>query len=330
MANPLCNLLGIRLPVIQGAIGYVTCPELAAAVTEAGGLGTLALTGRGPRGVRERIAATRALTAGPFVANFILAYDVEAEIDAALDAGAPVISLFWGDPAPHVSRIRAAGAKLLVTVGSVDEAKAAADAGADAIVAQGWEAGGHVRGTVATLALVPAVADAIAAVPVVAAGGITDGRGLAAVLALGAQAAWVGTAFLAAEEADIAPDYRERVLAARTSDTWIGTLYDGGWPDAPGRTLINSTIRAWQAAGEPPQGRRPGEGDLLARADDGSEVHRYDAVSAHAGRTGDIEGMPLWAGQGVGLVRRSEPAAAIVHRLVAEATAALSRSGLPR
>jgi nitronate monooxygenase len=336
MTNALCTLLGMRVPVIQAAIGSVTCPALAAAVTEAGGLGTVAVYGRGAQGVRDRIAATRALTRGPFAANFLLAHnfilarDVAAEIDAALEAGASVVSLFWGDPAPHAPRIRAAGAKLLVTVGSVDEARAAADAGADAIVAQGWEAGGHVRGTISTLALVPAVVDAIAPVPVIAAGGITDGRGLAAALALGAQAAWVGTAFLAAEEADIAPHYRDRVLAARTSDTWIGTLYDGGWPDAPGRTLVNSTLRAWQAEGEPPPGKRPGEGEVIVRDRDGGNVRRYDAAVAHAGRSGDIEGMPLWAGQGVGLVWRIEPAAAIVHRLVAEATAALSQDRLTR
>ena len=324
MSNQLCDLLGMRHPVIQAAIGHLTCPALAAAVTEAGGLGTIAFTGRGPEGVRDLIAAARSLTAGPFVANFLLPYDVEAEFEAALDAGVPVVSLFWGDPAPYVPRVRAAGAKFLVTVGSVDEAKAAADAGADAVVAEGWEAGGHGRGTVATLALVPAVADAIGPVPVIAAGGIADGRDLAAVLALGAQAALVGTTFWAADEAFIAPDYRARVLAAGTSDTCIGTLYDGGWPDAPGRTLVNSTFRAWRAAGEPPPGRRQGEGEVIVRSEDGGEVRRYDAKSAHGGRTGNIEAMPLWAGQGVGLVSRTEPAAAIVHRLVAEAAAALS------
>jgi NAD(P)H-dependent flavin oxidoreductase YrpB (nitropropane dioxygenase family) len=325
MAHRLQELLDIRVPVIQGAIGYVTCPELAAAVTNAGGLGTLALTGRGPQGVRDRIAATRALTAGTIAANFILAYDVEAEIDAALEAGAPVISLFWGDAAPFAPRIRAAGARLLVSVGSVAEAEAAAYAGADAIVAQGWEAGGHVRGTISTLALVPAVADAIAPVPVIAAGGIADGRGLAAVLALGAQAAWIGTAFLAATEAHIAPHYRNRILDAQASDTWIGPLYDGGWPDAPGRTLVNTTLRAWRAAGEPEPGQRPGEGEIIARSEVGDEVSRYDAVAANADYSGDIEAMPLWAGQGVGLVRSSEPAAAILRRLVTEAEAALSR-----
>ena len=323
MAASICNLLGIRFPVIQGAIGYVTCPALAAAVTNAGGLGTLALTGRGPQGVKDRLNATRALTKGPFVANFILAYDVTAEIDAALDGGAPIISLFWGDAAPFARRVHAAGARLLVTVGSVDEAKAAADAGADVIVAQGWEAGGHVRGTVSTMALVPAVVDSVAPLPVIAAGGIADGRGLAAALALGAGAAWIGTAFLAATEADIAPHYRDRILGATTGDTFIGPLYDGGWPDAPGRTLVNSTLRDWRAAGEPDPGHRPGEGDVLARTADGGAVYRYDATAAHGGCVGDIEAMPLWAGLGVGLVRQSEPAAAIVHRLMTEARAAV-------
>lgn len=327
--TPLCDLLGIELPVIQAAIGYVTCPALAAAVSDAGGLGSLALTGRGPDGVARLLAETQARTARPVVANFILAYDVEREIDAALEAGAPVISLFWGDAAPFAARIRAAGARLLVTVGSVEEAKRAVDGGADAIVAQGWEAGGHVRGTVSTLVLVPAVVDAVGPVPVVAAGGIGDGRGLAAALALGAQAAWVGTAFLAATEAAAHPVYRAAVLHAEAADTYIGPLYDGGWPDAPGRTLVNSTLRAWQAAGGPPPGRRPGEGEAIATAADGTVARRYDANAAHDGYRGDVEAMPLWAGQGVGLVRREEPAAAIVARLVAEARDTLSRLRLP-
>lgn len=323
--TPLCRMLGIDLPIIQAAIGYAACPALAAAVSNAGGLGTLALTGRGPQRVGDLIADTRRLTSRPVAANFILAYDVEAEIDAALAAGAPIVSLFWGEAGPFAHRIRDAGAKLLVTVGSVAEARHAALAGADAIVAQGWEAGGHVRGTVSTLALVPQVVDAVDRIPVIAAGGISDGRALAAVLALGAQAAWIGTRFLAAAEADIHPAYRDALLRSGPEDTYYGALYDGGWPDAPGRSIVNSTIRSWRAAGEPPLGRRPGEGDPLAATSDGWVARRYDATTAHSGYEGEVEAMPLWAGQGVGLVRDIAPAAAIVARLMHEAEAALTR-----
>ena len=142
-------------------------------------------------------------------------------------------------------------------------------------MAQGWEAGGHVWGEVSTLALVPRVVDAVAPLPVVAAGGIADGRGLAAVLALGAGAAWMGTRFLLAEEAATHPVYREAVIAADETATAYSSLFDVGWPDAPLRALRNSTWEAWRAAGEPPPGARPGEGEIVATGEDGRDIARY-------------------------------------------------------
>lgn len=328
MRTPVCDLLNIEVPIIQAAIGGITCPELASAVSGAGGLGTIAMTGRGADGTQAAIERTRALSNRPFAANFILDYDVEAEIAASLEAGVPLISLFWGDPTPYVHRIHDSGAKLMMSVGSVDEAKRAADAGADVIVAQGWEAGGHVRGHVANLPLIPRVVDEVAPLPVVAAGGIADGRGLAAVLALGAQAAWIGTRFLAAEEAVTHPHYQSRVLAAEASDTYYSTFYDVGWPDAPHRVLRNSTIDAWEKAGCPPPGSRPGEGEIIVGAGEDDQVVRYEAVAARKDYQGDVEAMPLWAGQGVGLVRRRQPAAEIVAEIVAEAEAVIA--GLAR
>ena len=139
------------------------------------------------------------------------------------------------------------------------------------IVAQGWEAGGHVWGGIATLPLVPAVVDAVAPVPVIAAGGIGDARGVAAVLALGAQAAWLGTRFLLAEEGPVHEDYRLRLIAAAETDAqWYANLYEVGWPDAPHRALRNSTAQAWEAAGRPGPGGRPGEGEQIARGPSGA------------------------------------------------------------
>ena len=235
-------------------------------------------------------------------------------------------TVFWGDPTPLAARVHAAGSLLMVTVGSVEEAKRAVSGGADIIVAQGWEAGGHVRGTMSTLALVPAVVDEIAPVPVVAAGGIADGRGLAAVLALGAQSAWVGTRFLGASEADLHPIYRARVLDARSADTVYSTLFDGGWPDAPGRALRTPTVVAWEAAGRPATGARAGEGDAIGRVGD-EVLLRYEAVTPRPDFDGDIEAMSLWAGQGVGLVGREQPAAEIVRELVEEARSVMLSGG---
>ena len=216
----------------------------------------------------------------------------------------------------------------MMSIGSVDEAKRAADAGVDVIVAQGWEAGGHVRGTVANMALIPRVVDEVAPLPVVAAGAISDGRGLAAALALGAQAAWIGTRFLAAEETFNHPDYRARLLKAEASDTYYTTLYDVGWPDAPHRVLRNSTVEAWEKAGRPTTGNRPGEGDEIVQADAAEKLVRYEPVAARRSFRGDIEAMPLWAGQGVGLVNRAQPAGEIVREIVAEAEAVIA--GLAR
>jgi NAD(P)H-dependent flavin oxidoreductase YrpB (nitropropane dioxygenase family) len=327
MRTALCERLGIELPVFQAAIGGAAGPALASAVCRAGGLGTLGLSAFDGTESRARIREVRKATDRPFVGNVVLAFDVAAQIDAMLSERIPIVSIFWGDPAPLAGRVHEAGALLMVTVGGIEEALHAVAGGADIIVAQGWEAGGHVRGTTSTLALVPAVVDAVAPVPVVAAGGIADGRGLAAVLALGAEAAWIGTRFLAAVEADLHPHYRARILEASGGDTFYSQLFDGGWPDAPGRVLRNPTVAAWEAAGRPAPGARPGEREAIGHA--GSEaVFRYEAVTARTDFTGDIDAMSLWAGQGVGLANRVQPAAEIVRDLVSEARSVLRAGGL--
>src|SRR5947209_641558 len=186
-------------------MGGAVTPTLAAAVSNAGALGMLPLTWTPPKEMAAVIEEMRELTERPFGVNLGLAWDQRERLASALTAGAPVISFFWGDAGHLIGEAHEAGALVFVTVGTGAEGQAAAAAGADVIVAQGWEAGGHVSGTVSTLALVPRVVDAVAPVPVVAAGGIADGRGLAAALALGATGAWVGTRFLAAHEAAITP-----------------------------------------------------------------------------------------------------------------------------
>ena len=320
MRTPICDLLDIEVPIIQAALARITCPELASAISGAGGLGTISMTNRGADGTKVVIERTRTLSNRPFVANFLLPFNVEPELAASLDASVPLIELFWGDPTPYVQRVHDSGAKLLMSLGSVDEAKRAADAGVDVIVAQGWEAGGHVRGNVTTLALIPRVVDEVAPLPVVAAGGIADGRGLAAVLALGAQAAWIGTRFLAAEEAMTHPDYQSRVFAAEASDTYYSKLYDVGWPDAPHRVLRNSTIDAWEKAGRPPSGSRPGEGETVAKgmSDDlaADQIVRYEARVAQKDYQGDMEAMPLWAGQGWAWFAAASPLPKLLAKLL--------------
>jgi len=311
--TPVCELLGIEQPIVQAPMSALV--ELAAAVSNAGGLGMLALTWSSPAG--DPVRQTAALTDRPFGGNLIISTDQHRRLDEALEAGLKIVSLFWGDPAGYVEKIHDAGALLLQTVSSAEEARQAVAAGADVIVAQGWEGGGHVKSQIATLPLVPAVVDAVAPVPVIAAGGIGDARGVAAVFALGAQAAWLGTRFLLSKEMPTHEEYRRRVTdAVETDAQWYADLYDVGWPNAPHRALRNSTSAMWEAAGSPPLGSRPGEGDVLAHFASGEEIVRYEPGAPMVGTTGEIEALSLWAGQSVALIRETKSCADIVAELV--------------
>jgi nitronate monooxygenase len=314
MRTPVCGLLGIDYPIVSAPMAAV--PELAAAVSNAGALGLVTLTWSDS--VADVIRATAALTDRPFGGNLVLTADQHRRLDDALEAGLRIVSLFFGDPSGYVEPVHDAGGLVLATVSSAEEARRAAGSGVDVVVAQGWEAGGHVRGQIATLPLVPAVVDAVAPVPVIAAGGIGDARGVAAVLALGAQAAWLGTRFLLAREMPIHPQYRQRLIEAVETDAeWYPDLYEVGWPNSPHRALYNSTAQAWDAAGRPPAGSRPGEGDVIAHFASGEAIVRYEPAPPMVGTTGDIEALSMWAGQSVALARQSQSAAQIVAELVA-------------
>jgi len=306
---------------MAGAVG----PILAAAVSNAGGLGMLAPWRADTHALRRQLRETRALTSRPFGVNLNLDFPQEDRLAVCLEERVPIISFFFGrDPPALVKQAKAGGAVVLHTVGSSEDAKRAVECGVDIVVAQGWEAGGHVRGLVATLPLVPAVVDAVAPVPVVAAGGIADGRGLAAVLALGAAGAWIGTRFLASKEASIHPHYRERLLAATENDTvYLRNLFDIRWPNAPHRALRNKTVEAWEAAGFPPSGQRPGEGEVIATSRSIGPIVRYQSYTPGADAEGDIDALSLWAGQSVGLVTKLQPASEIVCEIVEEARSVL-------
>jgi nitronate monooxygenase len=311
--TPVCELLGIECPIVQAPLS--ADPRLPAAVSNAGALGSVALWWADDAG--DLVRETAALTERPFAGNFVLAADQHRRLDQALSAGLRIVSFLMGDPDGYVDPVHDAGGLVLHTAGSAEEARRAVGCGVDIVVAQGWEAGGHVLGGVATLPLVPAVVDAVAEVPVIAAGGIGDARGVAAVLALGAQAAWLGTRFLLAEEMPIHDEYRRRLIAAAETDAeWYANLYEVGWPDAPHRAIHNSTAEGWEAAGEPPPGSRPGEGEVIAHFPSGEPIVRYSPAPPLVGTTGEIEALSLWAGQSVALARQTQPASEIVSELI--------------
>jgi len=322
-----CRLVGIPLPIVQAPIGGMAVPELVAAVSNAGGLGMLSVTWDEPDELDAKLARVQALTDRPFGVNMVLVWPMEERLRRCLDAGVRIVSTTWGDPTHLASVAHEAGATVLHTVSDVAEARRAVDAGVDVIVAQGWEAGGHVRGEVATMALVPAVVDAVAAIPVVAAGGIGDGRGVAAALMLGASAAWLGTRFVMSVEAPALQPYRDRMVAADATSTVYSSMFDGGWPDAPHRTLRNSTTDNWEAAGRPPPGQRPGEGETIGSWSDGEPIPRYGSDAPRLGASGDVEAMSMYAGQSVGLIDDVRPAGEIVRQLADEAATALKAGG---
>lgn len=324
LTTPLCRRLGIEAPVLSVGFGAGARAELTAAVSNAGGLGVLGLTGHPPDVVRGLAAETRALTARPFGANILLEFESAAEtVDVCLETGIPVLVFFWGDPSSFVEQAHSAGTAVLIQVGSVEEGKRAADAGVDAVIAQGSEAGGHVRGSTSLSVLVPALVDAIDPVPVVASGGIADGRGLAAALVLGAQAVSLGTRFVASHEAFVQEEWKQRLVDASAEDTvYAEALFDNGWPDAPHRMLRNRIVRDWEESGA-----RSGEGEAIGTLDSVTgtqiEIERYRPLMATPRFHGDLEDVPLWSGQSVELVHDVLPAAEIVAQLVRDAEAAL-------
>lgn len=331
LATPLCAALDIEHPIVQAPIGSLTHPELAAAVSNAGGLGSLALTWHDLDATRRAIERTRELTDAPFAVNLVLdeattERPTDEHLAACLDAGVPIVSLSFGHPTPYVGRCHEAGVPVLATVGSAAMAAEVEAAGVDAVVAQGAEAGGHLQSEVATMALVPRVADAVEDAPVMAAGGLADGRGVAAALALGADGAWLGTRFVASEEARAHETYKRAVAAATEADTIRSQLFDGGWPGRDHRVLANETVERWVSAGRPPPGDRPDEGRTVASFPDGPAFDRYDDVPPMAGMTGDPAALPQYAGQSAGLAGDVRPAADIVAALVEEAIAAIESS----
>ena len=297
-------ILGTRLPIVQAPIGSAVSPELVAAVGEAGALGMMAATWHSPAELAADIAAVRELTTAPFGVNLVLDFPIDALLEVALEAEVPVISTFWGDAGQVRERIAAAGATHVHVVGSTEEAHHAEGCGVDILVAQGLEAGGHVRGTVGTMSLVPAAVDAVD-VPVLAAGGITDRRGVAAALALGASGVWVGTRFVGTRESRAHDIYRRAILAADAEDAVWTTRFDGGWPDAPHRVLRNSSLAADFAR------------DVVAHRADGGAIRRYDDTVPLTGMTGELEALAMYAGQGVGTIRSVQTAAAVVSELAA-------------
>ena len=261
--------------------------------------------------LREQVRGLRRLTEAPVVVNLILAFDQVERLEVALEEHAPWISFSWGIEATLIARAHAGGARVLVQVASVEEARSAAAACADALIVQGSEAGGHVQSRRPLIPLLREVRAAMS-LPIVAAGGIADSEAARTALAAGADAVSMGTRFAASSESLAHPRYRDRLAASNGADTVLTELFDVGWL-APHRVLRNKVYDVWKTAGSPPSGQRPGEGEPVAEGPSGA-ILRYAVSPALIGMTGDIDAMAMYAGLGVGAIRSVEPAAEIVER----------------
>lgn len=311
ITTPLTTLLGVKHPVLLAPMDLVSGARLTAAVSLAGGFGILGAGYGNREWMEQELGKLAKLAPGaPFGVGFItwsLARQPQL-VDLALDAGARAIMLSFSDPAPFAARIKARGALMICQVQSDETAKLALDAGADVLVAQGTDAGGH-GGTRGTMSLVPAIVDLAAGrVPVVAAGGIADGRGLAASLALGAAGVLMGTRFYACQEADGADEAKRRICAAGGGDTTRGILFDiarqNVWPEPyTGRCLVNEHVRRWK-------GR---EVELMQQA------RSVGAEYAAARAAGNFDVAAVIAGEAVGLIHDIPTAREIIDRMVKQA-----------
>lgn len=328
IASRVSEVLGCRHPILCAGMGGPARAELAAAVCEAGGFGMLGMVRESPELIAAEIAELRRRTARPFAINMIPAGTrpelLRAELDVALGAKVPAMCFFWDVRPDLIAEAKAAGCKVLYQIGSPEDAFAAEAAGADVIIAQGVEAGGHVRGTLPLSVLLGQLAGRMK-VPLVATGGIASGRGMAAALSLGADAVQCGTAFLVATESFAHDYHKQRIVAAKAGDTVHTDLFAINWPpNSPVRVLRNSVV---EAAGGRLWGYHPDDlpREVIAE-DNGQPMYRFDTNSPLRTTTGNLEAMALYAGTGAAEITAIRPARAILEEMLRDAAQALRQT----
>ncbi|MCW5658892.1 MAG: nitronate monooxygenase [Burkholderiaceae bacterium] len=326
----LTQRYGVEAPIVQAGMAFVAGPRLAIAVCRAGAIGSLGVGLMPPPAFVPAIASIRAAVgSSAFNANLLTPFVNDEIVGAVCDAAPPIVSFHWGHPQRRwIDRLAAAGCSVWEQVGSVDAARRAVGDGVELVIAQGSEAGGHNYGSLPTFVLVPEVVDAAGGALVLAAGGVSDGRGLAAALALGADGVSVGTRMVATAEADAMSQYKDALVGAAGTDTVRTSVFGPQWPDFnPMRVLRTPLVDEYHdrvaevpkdTGGLPVVARLPFCGQTL-------EMHRFDAFVPAEGTTGNPQDMPLLAGEGVGLVRSIEPAADVVQAMVRTAEQVLGR-----
>jgi len=322
---------GCQYPFAAAGMAFAAeTPELAIAVSAAGGVGSIGVGFVQPEPLRAVIHAVRqAVGDAPFNVNFITAFDNDGQLQVCAEERVPVVSFHWGHPAPRqLAPLHEAGVSVWEQVGTVADGVRATDDGVEVIIAQGWEAGGHNYGGLPTFVQVPQLRDALADTLLLASGGVVDGRGVAAALALGADGVWVGTRLLASPEANVHPEHHRRLLAADGTDTVRSGIFGPEMPAFnPMRLQRNRVVAEWtDRLDEVPTDRS--DQPEIGRTVFGSQEHvklRFDVLLPVPQTTGDFEEMPWLMGQGVGMVREVKPAGQIVAEMMGDAHRILTR-----
>jgi NAD(P)H-dependent flavin oxidoreductase YrpB (nitropropane dioxygenase family) len=318
---------GLKTPIVNAGMAMIARPELAAAVSNAGGLGTIGCDVNAPEALRAMITETRALTGRPFGVDLIGDFLTDGHIDVIVAERVPLAIFFWTPPSlAQVFRLKEAGTTVWMQIGTVVEAREAVALGVDGLIVQGAEGGGHNRAEASTMTLFPRIRALHPTLPLIAAGGIVSGATMAAALVLGADAVWCGSRFLASIEADAHEAFKRKVLEADVGDTIMTRIYGPEWPDQPMRAIVNEGARS--AIGREAEAIREAEGQMIGTTRVGSEsvsLPCYSVMLPTRAFEGDIERACLTAGQSVGNIAAILPAAEIVQCMTEEALAALAR-----
>lgn len=326
-STSITRAFGLTTPIVNAGMAMIARPALAAAVCEAGALGTIGSDINPPEVLRDLIRQTKSLTQRPFGVDLIGDFVTDDHLSVLIEEQVALAIFFWTLPTlEQVERLKGAGIKVWMQVGGVTEADQAALLGADALIVQGAEAGGHNRAEASTMTLFPRIRRRFPDLPMLAAGGIVDGATMAAALVLGAEAVWCGSRFLASREAEAHDAYKHRVLSADVGDTAILSIYGPEWPGQAMRTIVNDGARV--ALGREPEAIRDAEGQIIGSTVlNGQTIPtpRYSAILPTRDFDGDIEQACLTAGQSAGNIDEILPAGEIVRRMTREAKAALNR-----
>jgi NAD(P)H-dependent flavin oxidoreductase YrpB (nitropropane dioxygenase family) len=321
----ITRTFGLTTPIVNAGMAMIARPALAAAVCEAGGLGTIGSDINPPDVLRNLVRQTKALTTRPFGVDLIGDFVTDDHIAVLIEEQVALAIFFWTLPTvAHVERLKQAGVRVWMQIGRVAEADQAVALGADALIVQGAEAGGHNRAEASTMTLFPRIRRRFPGLPLLAAGGIVDGATMAAALVLGADAVWCGSRFLASEEAEAHDAYKDRVLSADVGDTAILSIYGPEWPGQAMRAIVNDGARV--ALGREPEAIGDAAGQIIGSTVlNGQKIPmpRYSAILPTRDFDGDIEQACLTAGQSAGNIDEILPAGEIVRRMTSDAKAAL-------